>query len=281
MGGEESFPRAMPELPEVEFAARQLQDWMVGRRVVRAVIEASHVLRGASPRAIARSLEGKRLASVRRRGKYLLLAFEGGAGALLHLGMTGKLVRRRAGAEEPYSRARFELDDGFAVHLRDPRKFGRLAAGPVAELQRREELSGLGPDAKDPPIGPEALAERLGRTHRPVKVALMDQRVLAGLGNLHAAEALHRAGVSPRRPSDRLRRDELERLAAGIAEAIAFALDQMPAGDAELEYVEEPGAPNPFLVYGRAGEPCRRCGGAVRSFPQGGRTTFYCPRCQR
>lgn len=271
----------MPELPEVEFAAHQLRRWMVGRRVVRFEAEASYVLRGASPRTIARSLESRRLESVRRRGKYLVLAFEGGAGALLHLGMTGKLVRRPAGAEERYSRARFELDDGRAIHLRDPRKFGRLAAGRLREIERREELSNLGPDAKEPPVGPGVLAERLGRTRRPVKVALMDQSVLAGLGNLHAAEALYRAGISPRRLSDRLRSEEVARLADAIAETIAFALEQMPAGDADLEYVEEPGAPNPFLVYDRAGEPCRRCGGAVRSFSQGGRTTFYCPRCQR
>ncbi len=271
----------MPELPEVEFAAQKLCEWMVGRRVVRLSAEASHVLRGASPRAIARALEGRRLTSVRRRGKHLILEFEGGMGALLHLGMTGKLVRRPAGAEERYSRARFELDDGRAVHLRDPRKFGRLAAGPVEALERREELAGLGPDAKDPPVSAAALAERLGRTRRPVKVALMDQKLLAGLGNLHAAEALYRAGLSPKRPSCRLRGEELERLAGAIAETLRFALDQMPKGDSDLEYVEEPGAPNPFLVYGRAGEPCRRCGAAVRSFAQGGRTTFYCPRCQK
>ncbi len=271
----------MPELPEVEFAARQLRRWMVGRRVVRAVAEPSRVLRGRPPREIARALRGRRLEAVRRRGKYLLLELDGGAGALLHLGMTGKLVRREEGEAEDYSRARFELDDHRAVHLRDPRKFGRLTVGPMPQLERLKEVAALGPDADDPALDAEALAGRLARTRRPLKIALMDQRVLAGLGNIHAAEALFRAQLSPKRRSDRLSPAQLGRLAASIRETIGFALASMPKEEADIEYVEEQGAENPFLVYGKAGERCPRCQGPLRSFSQGGRTTFWCPRCQR
>jgi formamidopyrimidine-DNA glycosylase len=271
----------MPELPEVEFAARQLRRWMVGRRVERAVAEPSRVLRGRAPREIARALQGRRLEAVRRRGKYLLLDFDGGAGALLHLGMTGKLVWREVGEAEAYSRARFELDDRRAIHLRDPRKFGRLAVGPMARLERMKEVAALGPDANDPSLDAGALAARLGRTCRPLKIALMDQRVLAGLGNIHAAEALFRAQLSPKRRSDRLSSAQLGRLAAAIGETIGFAFDSMPQAEADIEYVEEPGAENPFLVYGKAGERCPRCREPLRSFAQGGRTTFWCPRCQR
>jgi formamidopyrimidine-DNA glycosylase len=217
---------------------------------------------------------------VERRGKYLLLRFDGEAGVLAHLGMTGKLLLRNAGEPAPYSRARWELESGEVVHLCDMRKFGRLAL--AGDLPAMPEIAALGPDAMDPRLSGALLEERLGRTKRPVKIALMDQTAIAGLGNIHAAESLFRAKIDPRRGSDRLTRADLERLARAIQDDLAYALQVQPRGPSgDVEYVEEPGTPNPFLVYGKAGERCPRCGAPLRSFVQGGRTTYACLSCQR
>ncbi len=270
----------MPELPEVEHAARQLRAWMLGRRIVRASAPRSRVLRGQSPHRFAATLTGRRLESVERKGKYLMLAFDRDVGLLAHLGMTGKFVRRLPAELEPYSRARFELG-GEVVHLRDPRKFGRLSLVEARELPRAKEIAALGPDAWEEPPTLLSLSEAFARTRRPVKLVLMDQAVLAGLGNIHVAEALFRAGIDPRRRADRLAAAELGRLAAAIRESLAFALAKLTPIQGDVAYVEEPGTVNPFLVYGKAGERCPRCGARLRSIVQGGRTTHFCPGCQR
>lgn len=271
----------MPELPEVEHAARQLRAWMQGRRIERAAAEPSRVLRGESPRRFSETLSGRALESIERRGKYLLLRFDADTGLLAHLGMTGKLVLRQRGELEAYSRARFELESGSVIHFRDPRKFGRLTLAPAGALGMLPEIVALGPDAwSDAPKG-SLLAARLERTRRALKLALMDQSVIAGLGNIQVAEALFRAQLSPRRRADRLKAPERERLAAAIHETLAETLAQLAPVEGDVAYVEEPGTPNPFLVYDKAGERCPRCGARLRSFPQGGRTTYHCPRCQR
>ncbi len=270
----------MPELPEAEYAARQLRAWMVGRVVRRAFAERSNVLRGHSPQRLAQALRGRRLEEVERRGKYLLLGFDEDAGVLLHLGMTGKLVHLPVGSALEYSRAHLELDDGLAVHLRDPRKFGRLMLCPRRALLRLPEIAAMGPDALQDAPTAASLGARLGKSRRPIKPALLDQQVIGGLGNVQAAEALFRAGISPLRLARDLRAVELERLAQAVRDSIAHTLAGMPPLDQGLEYVEE-GGENPFLVYGRAGERCPRCGGTLRSIVQAARTTHYCPRCQR
>ena len=270
----------MPELPEVEHAARQLQAWMLGKRILRAAASRSRVLRAQAPQRFARALTGRRLEAVERRGKYLLLTFDRGVGLLAHLGMTGKLVQRAPGEAEPYSRARFELK-GQVVHFRDPRKFGRLTLMAADALWTAREIAGLGPDAWEEPPTLQSLQEQLGRTKRPVKVALMDQAVISGLGNIHVAETLFRAGLDPRRRADRVKPAELGRLAAAIRESLAFALAKLTPVQGDVAYLEEPGTVNPFLVYGKAGEPCPRCATVLRSIVQGGRTTHFCPSCQK
>jgi formamidopyrimidine-DNA glycosylase len=218
------------------------------------------------------------LAFARRRGKTLLLGFEQNQGFLSHLGMTGKWVRRPLGHSEPYSRARLWLADGSVVHYRDPRLFGRIHPAPADALHRLPEVLGLGPDPLLERVDGARLAERFGRSRTPLKVALLDQRRLAGLGNIHAAEALWRAKVSPLRPASSVTAAEWRRLATAIRAVIRFALRQQD--DEEIAYVEEPGTRNPFRVYGRAGEPCLRCAASIRSVRQAGRTTYFCPRCQ-
>lgn len=271
------FEPVMPELPEVEFARRQWLRWMAEREVVRTEAEPRvRTFRGADPRAFAK-LKGH-LTDASRRGKYLLLTFEEGA-ALLHLGMTGKFVRRAAGQPELYSRARFILDDESVIHFRDPRLFGRIE--PVSSKEALFELQPireLGVDPLADGLTPAQLKEAVADSKQDLKVALMDQTRVAGLGNIHAAEALHRAGLHPARKPKTLKDEEWRKLARTIHQTLKFAIDH-EHGD-EIEYVEEPGAENPFQIYGRAGEVCRKCRTRIRSFTQGGRTTHYCPGCQ-
>lgn len=268
----------MPELPEVEVARRALSRWLDGKKVVAAHAQAkSRTFRGAEVAAFER-LRGP-LVRAERRGKYLLLSF-GSGGLLAHLGMTGKFVRRPKGVEEPHSRAQLELDSGEVVHFKDPRLFGRLEPMPVPELEHTPAVAKLGPDLLLVPPSGASLKEALGASKQPLKVALMDQERLAGLGNIHAAEALHRAKLSPLRRPASLTATEWRALATGIVAALAYALDHED-GD-EIAYVEEPGSDNPFLVYGRDGERCPRCKtGRITSVAQGGRTTFFCKKCQR
>jgi formamidopyrimidine-DNA glycosylase len=268
----------MPELPEVEFARRALSRWFDGHRLVRAVPDRkARTFRGADLAAFAR-LEG-RLTSAERRGKYLLLAFEGGRGLLAHLGMTGKFVRRPTGEPVPYSRARFELDSGEAIHFRDPRLFGRLEPMAASALRSAPPVAALGRDPVADGLTVAQLQAAVGPSRQPLKVALMDQSRLAGLGNIHAAEALFRARLHPGRKPASLTPAEWRALQKGILATLRFGLRS--AGDADdIEYVEEPGARNPFLIYGRAGTPCTRCKTKVKSFTQGGRTTHFCPHCQ-
>ncbi|HZZ86160.1 MAG TPA: bifunctional DNA-formamidopyrimidine glycosylase/DNA-(apurinic or apyrimidinic site) lyase [Anaeromyxobacteraceae bacterium] len=276
----------MPELPEVEIAARNLRRWTRGRRIDAVEIDprATRIFRPGAPDDFAAALAGRRVARVDRHGKQLLLTLDGAGGKLgllAHLGMTGKWLRRRPGEEPPsHSRARLRLDSGAVLHYRDLRLFGRLRLVPGARFEEVPELGALGPDPLRDGIDAAALGAALARSRRPIKVALLDQSLLAGVGNIYASEALFRARVDPRRPASSLSRPEVRRLAKALVEAMEESLARQEGP--EISYVEEPGAENPFLVYGKAGEPCPRCRRAlVARAVQAQRSTFYCPRCQR
>jgi len=260
----------------VEIARRTLERWLGGSEVTGAEAERTRVFRNGR-RSDFERLRG-RLARAERHGKLLLVGLESGGGFLSHLGMTGKWVRRPAGEAVPYSRARLQLADGTVVHYRDPRLFGRIEAHPADALQGLPAVQELGPDPLLTPLSGRALRDALGPTRVPIKVALMDQRRLAGLGNIHAAEALWRAKIHPARPADSLVPAEWNRLASAIRRGLAYAL---AAEDSEeIAYVEEPGTENPFRVYARASERCPRCGTRIRLLRQTGRRTDFCPRCQ-
>lgn len=258
-------------------ARRNLEKWFRGRVLKRAEADAkARTFRGADVHAFER-LRG-RLLRADRRGKYLLLHFERDQGFLSHLGMTGKWVRRPEGAPEPYSRARLLLDDQTVIHYVDPRLFGRIEPSPAHALEQLPAIRALGVDPFEDGFTAAQLAEVIGPSRQDLKVALMDQTRIAGLGNIHAAEALFRARLHPARKPGSLSPEEWRRLTRAIYDTLQFGLDTQE-GD-EISYVEEPGAENPFRIYGRAGEKCPRCGTIVRSFTQGGRTTHYCPTCQ-
>ncbi|MFZ5442997.1 MAG: bifunctional DNA-formamidopyrimidine glycosylase/DNA-(apurinic or apyrimidinic site) lyase [Myxococcota bacterium] len=268
----------MPELPEVEFARRALVRWFKGHTLVRTEAQPKVRTFRDSDLGVFGALAG-RLDGIDRRGKYLMVKFANQLGFVGHLGMTGKFLKRPAGEDVRWSRARFVLDSGEVIHFQDPRMFGFIDAVPVSELPKRKAVAKLGLDPLEDDFTLAALRSALGDSRQPLKVALMDQERLAGLGNIHAAEALFRARLHPSRTAASLTPAEWKALHQGIRATIDFALKLEGDGD-DIEYVEEPGAKNPFLIYGRAGLPCRRCRTLVKSFTQAGRTTHFCPKCQ-
>jgi formamidopyrimidine-DNA glycosylase len=275
----------MPELPEVEIAARNLRRWAEGRRVESAQADpaARRLFRPGSAAGFVREVAGRSVESVHRIGKQLLVTLSGNPplGVVSHLGMTGKWVRRGPGDPPPsHSRARLFLEDGAVLHYRDPRLFGRLRLVPGARFAEVPEVAALGPDPLQAGVDPGRLAAAFARTRRPVKVAMLDQRLLPGVGNIQASEALFRARVDPRRRASFLSRAEVRRLAGAVVASVkeAIAREDGP----EVAYVEEPGAENPFAVYARDGERCPRCRRSrIHRIVQAQRSTFYCPRCQR
>jgi formamidopyrimidine-DNA glycosylase len=276
----------MPELPEVEFARRCWERWADGKTVLGVQAQPSRVLRPRSPRAL-QALRGARFYAFGRTGKNLLIRARGGKelGLWSHLGMTGKWVRRARADEVPrFARVRLDLDDGRSLYYCDMRLFGRLQLVPGARFETLPELKGLGPDPLNDGIDVGRLHEKLQALKLPVKVALLDQRILAGVGNIQAVEALYRAGIDPRRPARSLDRAEVKKLAAGIRKSIDATLadfEDEVGDDSDIAYVEE-GAPNPFLVYDRADERCRRCKkGTITRIVQAGRSTYFCPACQK
>jgi formamidopyrimidine-DNA glycosylase len=273
----------MPELPEVEHAARLLRRWLRGRVVRRAEAESTRIFRGSDPARFEAELRGRRLERLERRGKYLLFAFDGDVGLLSHLGMTGKWVRSEPGEPPPsHSRARLLLDDRRVVHYRDPRLFGQISLHPAGALENLPEIRALGADPVRDGVDPARLGDALGHTRRAVKVALLDGRIVAGVGNIQATEALFRARIHPARPGRSLSAKEVKALARGVEASIELTLARLGGKNASrpATYVEEDHSQNPFLVYGRAGSPCPRCGTVLLKMQLGGRGSTYCPRCQ-
>jgi formamidopyrimidine-DNA glycosylase len=266
----------MPELPEVEFARSCLERWLAGRRLVEVAGEKTRLLRGSSVDALE-ALSGHVVERITRRGKWFVLELDRGAGLVGHLGMTGKMVHAKRDEEVRWSRARFVTRDAV-VHFQDSRMFGRLLPGKLAEITQEEGYRTLGPDAWDEPPTATGLAQRLRGRSRAIKDVLMDQTILAGLGNIQVTEALFRARLHPSRPAGELDRRELAALVRAIHWSLARTL-AMNSGD-KIVYVEEDRLHNPFLVYGRAGEPCPRCGTTLGKLDIGGRTSAFCPGCQ-
>jgi formamidopyrimidine-DNA glycosylase len=270
----------MPELPEVEFARGCLERWLGGQKLDRVEADSNRVIRGTSREAFAR-LAGRRVRAIERRGKWLLWRFDSELGLLAHLGMTGKFELQEEGSDDVrWSRVRFVRPDGAVAHYRDPRQFGRLAVAPLDELLTKPPLSELGPDAYEPRLTARELHDRIAGRRRPIKDVLMDQTVIAGLGNIQVTDALFLAKIHPRTRADALTSADTVRLAKAIRTSLVRAL-RMNRGD-KIVYVEETKrVENPFLVYGKAGSPCPRCKQRLKKMSISGRTTAYCPRCQK
>ena len=273
----------MPELPEVETIRRALEPHVVGRTFERVDISDPRLVRPFEPLAVAAELEGERVAALERRGKYLIVRFESGRVLLIHLRMTGS-VRHVAGgmlADDPHRRAVVELDDGSEVAYRDVRRFGTwhlLEPEDVdAYLDRR-----LGREPLERTFTAKRLGERLKGRRAPIKAALLDQRTVAGLGNIYVDEALWRAQLHPLREAGTLDDDDLGRLTKAIREVLRAGIARQ--GASLRDYSTPDGGrgrmQDRFRVYGREGEPCPRCGTPIDKIRAGGRGTWYCPNCQ-
>lgn len=268
----------MPELPEVETNMRNFRVWARGRRIVRVVPPpGTRETGGMPPVELRKRLEGRGVEEVTRRGKWILAALSGGAGLVLHLGMTGKIARVSANAELPrFTRAAFHLDGGGTVCFVDSRRFGKVLAGDFADLREEIERE-LGPDALE--IDLATFREAISRTKRTIKETIMDQRVIAGVGNLYATEALWRAKIHPGTPAAKVTGARAAALLEGIKDSLLHGLKEYEGVELP-EYIEE-GGENPFFAYDRAGEPCPRCGARLKAETIGGRTSAYCPKCQK
>ena len=273
----------MPELPEVETVRARLEPALAGRTFERVEITDVRLTRPFDPQAVAAELEGERVARVGRRGKYLLFEFESGRVLLVHLRMTGSFHVAPPGspADDTHRRALITLDDGSDVAYRDIRRFGTwLVLEP-------EEIAGyLGTRVGEEPLeqrfSARSVVSKLSRRRAPVKAILLDQRLFAGMGNIYADEALWRARIHPLRPANEVAPDELRRLVRGVRDALKVGIARQ--GSTISTYRQPDGAPgrmqHEFKVYGRAGEPCDRCGTPIEKTRVAGRGTSYCPRCQ-
>jgi formamidopyrimidine-DNA glycosylase len=274
----------VPELPEVETVRRMLESCVVGR-VVSAVRLSGLALREPVSRALPRRLTGRRFERLRRHGKYLLADLDAGLTLLSHLGMSGRWSFHAAAPGEvpEHVHARLAFADGAVLWFEDPRRFGLLRLAPTAALSRDRALRELGPDPIATPLEPGSLHALAKDTRVSVKNFLLDQRRIAGIGNIYASEILHRAGVDPRRAAGRLSAAEWRRVAPQIGLVLRESIDRM--GTTFSMYRTPSGEPGAFAdqlrVYDRAGEPCRACGTSIRRIVQGQRSTFFCPRCQR
>jgi formamidopyrimidine-DNA glycosylase len=274
----------VPELPEVETVRARLAPVLTGRRFVRVEITDPRLTRPFEPDAVASELEGETVAAVDRRGKYVVVRFESGRSLLIHLRMTGSLLHARNGAlaDDPYRRAVVRLDDGSDVAYRDVRRFGTWLLLEPDELDDYLKAR-LGREPLDRSFTSRRMAERLRNRRAPIKAALLDQRTLAGMGNIYADEALWRARVHPLRPAGELRDDEIARVTRGVKEALRAGVARQGATlrDYSTPDGERGRMQHEFKAYGRTGEPCDRCGTPIEKTRVAGRGTWYCPSCQQ
>jgi formamidopyrimidine-DNA glycosylase len=271
----------MPELPEVETVMRALQARLVGRRLV-GVDQRRPDLRFPLPAELPDRLAGRAVTGFARRAKFIQCFLDDGWTLLLHLGMSGRLLFDGE-PRGPHEHLTFRFDDATALRFVDPRRFGMLDLCPTTTLSAHRWLAHLGLEPLDLGFTGAALVTTLSGRRSPLKVALMDQRLVVGVGNIYASEALYRARLSPLRPAGSLKRAEATRLAASIQ---AVLRDAIAAGGSSLrDYVQADGElgnfQRDFQVYDRAEHPCARCGRPILRLVQGQRATFWCRHCQR
>jgi formamidopyrimidine-DNA glycosylase len=267
----------VPELPEVEIARENLERWLVGRRITRAQVPDSRMRGRQSRRRVEAVLEGASVRAVARRGKFLLIDFgPGREGVVAHLGMTGKFVQQSRSDRLPrFARASLEVGRSVRVVYCDARRFGQFRLLDTAERRR---IDALGVEPLSPGFTSRSLVALTKSSAAPIKVLLMDQRRIAGVGNIQAAEALFLAGIHPARESRSLSGNEAARLVRSLRRSLLREIRRYRSRNGA--YLHEGGA-NDFRVYGRGGEPCPRCRTPITRFTQGGRSTYFCSRCQK
>jgi formamidopyrimidine-DNA glycosylase len=298
----------VPELPEVETIASDLRPLVAGRTIEAVDLRFPSIVRHPEPEAFVRGLNGQKVVALDRRGKYMLLRLSGGArpsgrsaatsprgvearlsaadGVVLviHLGMTGQLLHKLPeDPERPHTHVVLSFDNGTELRYSDPRRFGRLLLGTEAELVAARKLPRLGPEPLDPLFTPRDLHRRLSGRRAPLKLLLLDQSILAGIGNIYADEALYRARIRPDRPPARISRARVKRLHGALRESLLLGI--VNRGSSIDDYVDLYGAKGrqqeELQVYGRGGRPCLSCGRPLTLVRLGGRATVFCRRCQR
>jgi formamidopyrimidine-DNA glycosylase len=284
----------MPELPEVETVRRGLEPSLVGARLTS--VEAFRPdLRFALPKDFAKRLQGAKVERLDRRAKYLLARLDTGETWVTHLGMTGRFLiegagapgrfHNQAGGVDKHTHVQIETDRGERIGFNDARRFGYMDLIPTDELERHPYFKGLGPEPLGPDFNDKTLAEGFKGRKQSVKATLLDQRIVAGLGNIYVVEALHRAHIAPERPAGSLKPAEIKRLTQAVKDVLVEAvaaggssISDFRQTDGELGYFQ-----HSFRVYDREGEACPdpKCSGAVVRTVQSGRSSFHCPVCQK
>lgn len=283
----------MPELPEVETVRRGLAPVMEGTVIARAEVNRPD-LRRPFPPAMAERLTGRRVLALRRRSKYILVALDKGESLLIHLGMSGRMtvsgdpLGRFVHDHPPrqkHDHVVLHMANGARITFNDPRRFGAMDLLATAAAETHPLLAGLGPEPLGNAFNETHLQAALAGRKTAIKAALLDQRIVAGLGNIYVCEALYRAGIDPRRQAGRIAASRVARLVPVIREVLQAAiaaggssLRDFRQADGELGYFQ-----HSFDVYGRAGQPCRSpgCDRTIARIVQAGRSSFYCPACQR
>src|SRR5512142_226204 len=271
----------MPELPEVETTLRGLAPHLTGQQVQAVVIRNAR-LRWPIPENLPELLQGQTIRQLRRRAKYLLVEFDHGT-LILHLGMSGSLrILTSPAPADPHEHFDLLLQNGTVMRLRDPRRFGAVLwhAGDIAQ---HPLLAALGPEPLQAVFDAGHLYAATRKRKAAIKLVIMDNHVVVGVGNIYANEALFRAGIRPTLPANKLSKPRCAKLVETIKQVLKEAIKQ--GGSTLRDFVNSDGEPGYFqqsyFVYGRAGEPCRQCGSPIKQIRQGQRSTFYCPQCQR
>jgi formamidopyrimidine-DNA glycosylase len=283
----------MPELPEVETVRRHLERHVIGRTIA-SVWTSGLALRRPIPRALAAGAHGRAIRAVRRHGKFLLLDLDGGARIIAHLGMTGKFVfhaegsasagaGRRASTREPHTHAIFRFADGSSLAYLDARRFGLLDWAAAGSADDRLGPTGSGLDPMVERLDADRMARLFARCRGPVKQLLLDQKRIAGIGNIYASEALFLAGIGPRRLVHTLTRDERARLAEHIHGVLDRAVVSRGTTFSDFRDLDDrPGEyASSLLVYDREGEACTVCKTPIKRIVQAARSTYFCPTCQK
>lgn len=283
----------MPELPEVETVRRGLEPVLAGKRILRADVRRPD-LRWPFPPDMAARLTGARVDLLRRRSKYILADLDTGETLLVHLGMSGRMLIGRGAlgafhheraAPDKHDHVVLDVEGGATITFNDARRFGAMDLMQTAAAESHPLLAGLGPEPLGNAFDAAYLAARFAGKRTPVKAALLDQRIVAGLGNIYVSEALWRTGIHPARLAGRIGRARIEALVPAIRDVLAEAIEaggsslrDYRQADGELGYFQ-----HSFAVYDREGQPCRRpgCGGTIRRIVQSARSSYYCSHCQR
>ena len=275
----------MPELPEVETVCRGLRGTLIGN-IFRRVEQRRPNLRIPFPKDFVQQIQGQQVVDLRRRAKYIQVFLNNSQVLIIHLGMSGKILieqKNNKGRADKHDHVVFTMSSGHTIRYRDPRRFGLMALCSVNDLDQHRLFVHIGPEPLADDFNANLLASALTNRKMPIKSALLDQTVVAGLGNIYVCEALFRSRISPLKPTNTCSLTEMKKLVPEIKQVLQEAI---AAGGSTLrDHVQPSGEmgyfQHTFKVYGREKEPCSRCSAPIQRIVQSGRSTFYCPECQR